>query len=208
AGDRFAACAAAALGRGTTAADAVSEAVEAASRFVAAGGAGATTTVGPMTGALPMGLREGAVEVAQRIRRSGGRVVAAGGCFDVLHAGHVSLLRRARALGDGLIVCVNSDAAIRRLKGPERPLTPLHDRVRVLTALECVDAVAVFDDPTPSGLLDRLRPDVWVKGGDYAITSLPEAPVVADYGGEVVLLPLLPGRSTTGLVTAMRTTGD
>ncbi|SJZ37456.1 rfaE bifunctional protein, domain II [Marinactinospora thermotolerans DSM 45154] len=207
AGDRFASCAAAALGDGADTAAVVGEAVEAASRFVAAGGAGAATTVGPMTGALPMGLSEGAVEVAERIRRAGGRVIAAGGCFDVLHAGHVSLLRRARALGDCLIVCINGDAAIRRLKGPDRPLTPLHDRIRVLTALECVDAVAVFDDPTPSALLERLRPDVWVKGGDYAITSLPEAPVVSGYGGEVVLLPLLPGRSTTGLVTAMRATG-
>jgi rfaE bifunctional protein nucleotidyltransferase chain/domain len=206
AGDRFAACVAGALRRGAAVPDAVAEGVQAASRFVAHGAAGSAAALGPMAGALPLGLGESAGELVERVRRSGGRVVAAGGCFDVLHAGHVSLLRRARSLGDCLVVCVNGDATVRARKGPDRPLNAVQDRVRVLSALDCVDAVTVFDEPTPAEVIDRLRPDVWVKGGDYAAGDLPEAGVVAGYGGEITILPLLPGHSTTGLVAAMRST--
>ncbi|RCV47853.1 D-glycero-beta-D-manno-heptose 1-phosphate adenylyltransferase [Marinitenerispora sediminis] len=208
AGDRFAAAVLEALAAGAATGSAVAGAVRAASRFVAEGGAGAAAERGPAGATLPLGLADGPAELAERVRAAGGTVVAAGGCFDVLHAGHVSLLRRARALGDCLLVCVNSDAAIRRLKGPDRPIMAQEDRIRVLSALDCVDAVAVFDEPTPAEILGRLRPDVWVKGGDYAVDDLPEAPVVAGYGGEVVLLPLLPGRSTTRLVAEMRAASD
>ncbi|MDA8369760.1 MAG: PfkB family carbohydrate kinase [Nocardiopsaceae bacterium] len=208
AGDRFAACAAGALRRGAAVAEAVAEAVQAASRFVAHGAAGSTAAAGPMAGALPLGLGESADELAERVRRSGGRIVAAGGCFDVLHAGHVSLLRRARSMGDCLIVCVNSDATVRNHKGPDRPVTSVGDRVRVLSALDCVDAVAVFEEPTPDAVIGRIRPHVWVKGGDYSVCDLPEAATVAECGGEVVIVPLLPGRSTTGLVAGMRALRD
>ena len=109
-----------------------------------------------------------AVEVAELTRASGGRLIATGGCFDLLHAGHVSLLRRARALGDALVVCVNSDDSVRRLKGPHSPVVDALDRVEVLRALSCVDAVLVFDEDTPARAIELLRPDVWVKGGDYA----------------------------------------
>ncbi|MFD0889259.1 D-glycero-beta-D-manno-heptose 1-phosphate adenylyltransferase, partial [Streptosporangium algeriense] len=139
------------------------------------------------------------------VRTSGGRLVATGGCFDLLHAGHVSLLRRARALGDALVVCVNSDASVRRLKGPGRPVIVQQDRVEVLRALECVDAVVVFDEDTPSELIERLRPEVWVKGGDYTEADLSEADTVRRCGGDVVILPTVPGYSTTGLITALRT---
>ena len=127
-------------------------------------------------------------------------MVATGGCFDLLHAGHVGLLERAARIGDCLIVCVNSDASLARLKGPGRPLTPLADRMRVLAALGSVDAVVAFDEDTPERLLEALRPDVWVKGGDYAPEDLPEAEVVARWGGRVAVVPFLEGRSSTHLI--------
>jgi rfaE bifunctional protein nucleotidyltransferase chain/domain len=150
-----------------------------------------------------------AVEVIAGVRRAGGVVVATGGCFDLLHAGHVATLRAARGLGDCLVVCVNSDDSVRRLKGASRPLVPATDRVRVLQALECVDAVVVFDEDTPVEVLRVLRPDVWAKGGDYAGSHVPEADVLAEWGGQAVVLPYLEGRSTTRLVqTAVRTTAE
>ncbi|MGV9644215.1 D-glycero-beta-D-manno-heptose 1-phosphate adenylyltransferase, partial [Streptomyces sp. NPDC003514] len=133
------------------------------------------------------------------VAAAGGTVVAAGGCFDLLHAGHVALLQAARRTGDCLVVCVNSDASVRRRKGSGRPLVPEADRIRVLRALECVDAVAVFDEDTPERLLAELRPHIWAKGGDYAMTRLPEAALVESWGGQVVLFPYLDGRSTTGI---------
>ncbi|WP_174548280.1 D-glycero-beta-D-manno-heptose 1-phosphate adenylyltransferase, partial [Nocardiopsis dassonvillei] len=135
------------------------------------------------------------------------RVVATGGCFDVLHAGHVDLLRRARALGDRLVVLLNSDASVRALKGSGRPVVAEQDRARVLGALDCVDEVVVFDEDTPVRALEELRPDVWVKGGDYEVEDLPETPVVRRAGGEVVTVPLVPGHSTTGLITRIRGRG-
>jgi len=135
--------------------------------------------------------------LARTVRKNGGTVVATGGCFDLLHAGHVGLLQAARRTGDCLVVCLNSDASVRRRKGPGRPINPLSDRIRVLRALECVDAVAVFDEDTPEELLKRLRPDVWVKGGDYALADLPEAALVESWGGQAVLLPYLDGRSSS-----------
>jgi rfaE bifunctional protein nucleotidyltransferase chain/domain len=130
-------------------------------------------------------------------------VVATGGCFDLLHAGHVSLLQAARSLGDCLIVCLNSDASVRRLKGDGRPLNHIADRVSVLAALGCVDAVAVFGEDTPCAVLDRIRPDIWVKGGDYDGRDLPEAAVLEKWGGMAVTVPYLDGRSTTRLHTAI-----
>jgi rfaE bifunctional protein nucleotidyltransferase chain/domain len=139
--------------------------------------------------------------VLARVRAAHGTVVAAGGCFDLLHAGHVGLLEAARRLGDCLVVCVNSDASVRRRKGAGRPVTPLDDRVRVLRALGCVDAVAVFDEDTPERLLTELRPDIWVKGGDYSGADLPEAALLQEWGGQAILLPYLDGRSSTRLMT-------
>jgi len=141
-----------------------------------------------------------AEEVAAAVRARSGTVVATGGCFDLLHAGHVATLRAARSLGDCLIVCLNSDGSMRRLKGPDRPLVPEADRAAVLAALGCVDAVVVFEERTPEAVLDRLRPDVFAKGGDYALSDLPEAALLASWGGQAVVLPYLPGRSTTNLM--------
>ncbi|MCU1606249.1 MAG: hldE, partial [Modestobacter sp.] len=140
-----------------------------------------------------------------RVRAAGGTVVATGGCFDLLHAGHVATLRAARGLGDCLVVCINSDDSVRRLKGPSRPVVGAPDRTRVLEALEFVDAVVVFDEDTPAQVLERLRPDVWAKGGDYAGADLPETAVLRRWGGQAVVLPYLDGHSTTALVERSRT---
>ena len=201
AGDRFASAAATALGSGMVTEEAVRVAVHAASAYVAAGGAAALAWR-PSPTAVPAGGGPGADPgaVIDAVRARGGVVAATGGCFDLLHAGHVSTLRAARSLGDCLIVCLNSDDSIRRLKGPSRPLVPAADRARVLQELTCVDAVAVFDEDTPETMLRRLRPDVWAKGGDYAGTELPEAAVLRSWGGQAVVLPYLEGRSTSSLV--------
>jgi rfaE bifunctional protein nucleotidyltransferase chain/domain/rfaE bifunctional protein kinase chain/domain len=203
AGDRFSAAAATALLRGLDLTRATAAAVTAASEFVAAGGAGA---VGEMTRNAPSAQEpEDAFALAERIRRDGGTLVATGGCFDLLHPGHVSLLRRARAMGDALIVCLNSDRSIRELKGPGRPILPEADRAKLLRALAAVDAVTVFDEPTPDRVLDRLRPHIWVKGGDYEGLPLPEAHTVRRHGGEIVTVPTVDGYSTTKLISAMNT---
>ncbi|HEX3623619.1 MAG TPA: PfkB family carbohydrate kinase [Acidimicrobiales bacterium] len=200
AGDRFAAAATTALADGALPSEAVEVAVAAASAFVGAGGAsaalalaGAAVDRAPATGEAP------ARALIDRIRSAGGTVVAAGGCFDLLHAGHVSLLAAARSLGDCLVVCLNSDASVRRQKGAGRPYVNEADRAAVLLALGCVDGVAVFDEDTPLALLDRLRPDVFAKGADYAVADLPEAALLAGWGGQAVVLPYLGGRSTSGL---------
>ncbi|MDQ4096619.1 MAG: adenylyltransferase/cytidyltransferase family protein, partial [Actinomycetota bacterium] len=200
AGDRFATSAAGLLAGGALVSEAVVGAVAAASRFVAAGGAGAVVERAEAR-VQPIGDPPDAHALAAEVRARGGTVVATGGCFDVLHAGHVGMIKAARALGDCLIVCLNSDASVRRLKGPGRPRAPQADRAAVLLALECIDAVAVFDEPTPVEILERLRPHVWVKGGDYAGADLPEAPVLAQWGGQAVVVPYLEGRSTTRLLT-------
>jgi rfaE bifunctional protein nucleotidyltransferase chain/domain len=209
AGDRFAAALAAALARGTVLSEAVTQAVVAASAFVAAGGAGGWR---PGGGAeppqpTPIGL-EAARAVANAVRLRGGTVVATGGCFDLLHVGHLSTLRAARKLGDCLIVCLNSDASVRALKGPTRPVVTVSDRARLVAALDCVDAVVTFDEPTPDEVLLQLRPDIWVKGGDYFLDgpdgrpALPEAELVRSWGGQSVVVPYLSGRSTTQLIAA------
>jgi len=136
--------------------------------------------------------------------RRGKRLVFTNGVFDVLHVGHVRYLAQARALGDLLIVGMNDDASVRGLgKGADRPIHPLEDRAEVLAALRCVEAVVAFSEPTPEQLIDALRPEVHVKGGDYREQDLPEAALVRSYGGEVVILPLVPGRSTTNILRTL-----
>lgn len=134
-------------------------------------------------------------------------IVFTNGCFDVLHFGHTSYLRQARDLGDRLVVAMNSDASVRRLKGPDRPVNGEADRAAVVAALECVDYVTIFDDDTPIPLLRELRPDVYVKGGDYSPEMLAETEVVRAYGGEVRMVDYVPAHSTTELVDRIRT-GD
>ena len=203
AGDRFASRAALALGEGTDPLEAAAAAVLSASAFVAAGGAAAAL------GAAEEEVLEEALEApaadrlpacVSRVRTRGGTVVATGGCFDLLHAGHVHTLEAARRLGDCLVVCLNSDASVARLKGPDRPLVSQADRAAVLRALGCVGAVLIFDEDTPEAVLRRLRPNVWAKGGDYADGELPEARALEEWGGQTVLLPYVEGQSTTRLI--------
>jgi rfaE bifunctional protein nucleotidyltransferase chain/domain/rfaE bifunctional protein kinase chain/domain len=195
AGDRFSTALLLALHAGALPSEAVKVAVQQASDFVAAGGAGAA-----QDGESPARTGISALALAEQVHRSGGRVVATGGCFDVLHAGHVAMLQSARSLGECLIVCVNSDESVHRLKGDGRPVVGQEDRVNVLRALACVDAVVLFDEDTPAQIISEIRPDIWAKGGDYSENSMPEAAAVASWGGQAVVLPYLEGRSTTRLL--------
>jgi rfaE bifunctional protein nucleotidyltransferase chain/domain len=136
--------------------------------------------------------------------RQSARVVFTNGVFDLLHPGHVDVLVAARACGDALIVGVNSDASVRRLKGPDRPVRSEAERAYVLAALEAVDAVAVFDQDTPIELVRLLQPDVIVKGGDYSPDTVVGAADVRARGGEVVIVPLTPGHSTTSTIERLR----
>jgi D-beta-D-heptose 7-phosphate kinase/D-beta-D-heptose 1-phosphate adenosyltransferase len=205
AGDRFAASLAVALAAGRPLTASVEDAVGQAAAFLAAGGVASLRQ-----DAAPVQLRGPGVDamrVAAQARDAGGTVVATGGCFDLLHAGHARTLAAARKLGDCLIVCLNSDASVRGLKGEERPIMNQEDRAELLLALECVDAVLVFDESTPETALERLRPDIWVKGGDYTADQLPEARLLQSWGGQTVTVPYYPARSTTGLAAALAKVG-
>lgn len=208
AGDSFAAAAVVALAGGAVAQEAVVAGVETASRFVASGAAARWDTREPEEVEQRTGTvadpAEDPFELARKVRRAGGTVVAAGGCFDLLHAGHIGLLQDARRLGDCLIVCLNSDASARALKGPGRPIVSECDRTTVLLGLGCVDAVARFDEPTPDAVLDRLRPHVFVKGADYGPGPLREQAMLDCWGGQCILLPYRDGHSTTALVERSR----
>jgi D-glycero-beta-D-manno-heptose 1-phosphate adenylyltransferase len=144
-----------------------------------------------------------------RWRTEGKTVVWTNGCFDLLHVGHVRGFQEARRLGDVLVVGVNSDASVRKLKGPGRPIVPAVERAEVLAALGCVDRVLVFEEDTPEEVLSRLQPDVHCKGADYAPPStrpIPEAEVVRSYGGRIAFLTFTPGVSTTDIVRRIEQT--
>jgi rfaE bifunctional protein nucleotidyltransferase chain/domain len=140
----------------------------------------------------------------QRLRERGQRVVFTNGCFDLLHTGHVQLLESARREGDFLIVGLNSDASVRGNKGPSRPVIPEHERAETLLALESVDRVLIYDDPTPLRLIEALLPDVLVKGADWALDAIVGREAVEGAGGRVVRVEIVPGRSTSALVQRIR----
>ena len=127
-------------------------------------------------------------EFCQILRDGGQRVVFTNGCFDILHAGHVRYLSKARSFGDCLVLGLNSDASVRRIKGPARPINNEQDRAEVVGALGCVDYVVIFDEPTAEELITKVHPDVYVKGGDYTLETLPEGQIVQKYGGRVELV--------------------
>ena len=145
-------------------------------------------------------------DLGERLRVAGQHVVFTNGHFDLLHVGHLRYLQAARALGDALVVGVNDDAVTAARKGPDRPILPEDERAELLAGLACVDYVIIFHEPTAEFAVALLRPDVYVKGGDYAPggAELPEARIVASYGGETVILPLTSGRSTSSIVARMR----
>jgi D-beta-D-heptose 7-phosphate kinase/D-beta-D-heptose 1-phosphate adenosyltransferase len=139
-----------------------------------------------------------------RQKRNGRRIVFTNGCFDLLHPGHIGSLEQARALGDALIVGLNSDAGVRQLKGAGRPVLPERERAEILCALECVDAVVIFDEPTPREIISRLLPDVLVKGGDWPGDQIVGREEVEAAGGRVVSIPVVPGYSTTTMLRKIR----
>ena len=146
--------------------------------------------------------------VASTLRRAHRKIVFTNGCFDLLHPGHIRLLTEARKRGDLLVVGLNSDASVRRLKGPERPILSEHDRAQVLGGLDAVDFVVLFEEETPERLIELVRPDVLVKGGDYTEATVVGAPFVRSYGGRVELIPLVAGSSTTSMLTRAKGSGE
>jgi D-beta-D-heptose 7-phosphate kinase/D-beta-D-heptose 1-phosphate adenosyltransferase len=208
-GDTFVATLALALASGASTPEAAELASTAAAIVVGKPGT-ATCSADDLIGALSVGGKrlDGPEELRRRAdayRAQGRRIVFTNGCFDILHRGHVTYLDRAKGLGDVLIVAVNSDASVRRLKGEDRPINGLDDRLLVLEALSCVDNVVAFDTDTPEPLIEAVRPDVFAKGGDYSRESLPEAALVERLGGSVQILPLVDDRSTTGIIRRART---
>jgi rfaE bifunctional protein nucleotidyltransferase chain/domain len=132
------------------------------------------------------------------------RIALTNGCFDLLHIGHIRSLEHAASLADVLVVGLNSDDSVRALKGPGRPLVSADERAELIAALDCVDLVTVFSQATAEKLVEAVRPDVYVKGGDYVKSSLPEAAIVRSYGGQIALAPLVPGLSTTSILDRLR----
>jgi D-beta-D-heptose 7-phosphate kinase/D-beta-D-heptose 1-phosphate adenosyltransferase len=205
AGDTFTADYTAALAAGVPAAAAMVVAQAAADVVVTQDGT-AVCSSGALTARLAARDRGGLLThrdllaILAEYRRHGRRIVFTNGCFDVLHRGHVAYLRQAKALGDVLIVALNSDDSVSRLKGPDRPVNPLEDRAGVVGAIECVDLVTAFEQDTPAELIEAVRPDVYTKGGDYTPQMLPETPIVERLGGEVRVLDYLSDHSTTAIV--------
>ena len=146
--------------------------------------------------------------ISSELRKSGKKVVFTNGCFDILHAGHVNILQRSKALGDVLMLGLNTDASVRKLKGKERPIISERERAELLAALEVVDYVTFFDEDTPVNIVKKIRPSIHVKGGDYQRKDLPEARVVEKYGGKVVILPFVKGFSTTSILNRIKNNHD
>ncbi|BEU88354.1 D-glycero-beta-D-manno-heptose 1-phosphate adenylyltransferase [Selenomonas sp. TAMA-11512] len=144
---------------------------------------------------------------AATLKEAGAKVVFTNGCFDIVHAGHVRYLAAARALGDCLILGLNSDASVKRLKGESRPVNTELDRAEVVGALKSVDYVVLFEEDTAETLISKVRPNIYAKGGDYTRETLPEAKIVESYGGEVAFIDLVPGKSTTSIISAIERCG-
>jgi D-glycero-beta-D-manno-heptose 1-phosphate adenylyltransferase len=153
---------------------------------------------------------EAALAWRERLCQAGRHVVVTNGCFDLLHPGHVDYLNRSRNLGDALLVAINSDASLRRLKGPERPIFPEDHRTLMLGSLAAVDVVLVFDTPDCVELLRQLRPDTYVKGGDYTADTINQAEraALAEVGARLAFLPFLPGYSSSALLARLRRLSD
>lgn len=138
--------------------------------------------------------------IIENLKADGKTIVFTNGCFDILHAGHVRYLQAAKELGDCLILGLNSDQSVRNIKGPTRPINNQDDRAEVLSALSSVDYVVIFEEETAQGLVEKIRPAIYVKGGDYNVKDLPEAAIVASYGGETILIPEVPGKSSSNII--------
>jgi rfaE bifunctional protein nucleotidyltransferase chain/domain len=144
------------------------------------------------------------LQALEACRKADQRVVTTNGCFDVLHVGHLRYLQAARETGDLLVVLLNSDDSVKRLKGPSRPIVPEAERAEMLAGLACVDFVTVFSDDTPMATLEQIRPDIHVKGADYSAETLPEAKLLESLGTQLAFIPMVEGRSTTNLIQRIR----
>lgn len=211
AGDAFAVACTCTLASGGTVADSVGAAVAAATDFVRSGGAAAVGVAArpgqglDLSDTAPGPLRAvSGAPTARLMTEPTNAVVATSGCFDLLHAGHVAMLQQARGLGDRLVVLLNSDGSVRRLKGRDRPIQSDTDRAAVLRSLAAVDEVRIFEEDTPLNALEQLKPDIFVKGGDYVAADLPEAALLAHWGGVTVTVPYLSGRSTSQLTKLLQ----
>jgi len=156
-----------------------------------------------MTNADKIVSKEKAAELVDKWKQSG-EVVFTNGCFDILHLGHIDYLEKAKQLGSKLVVGLNTDASVKRLKGPDRPLNNEYARARMLAALACTDAVILFDEPTPLELITDIKPDVLVKGSDYTIDTIVGADIVIENGGSVKTIDLVNGYSTTGIIEKIK----
>ena len=139
-------------------------------------------------------------EIVTSLKAKGKKIVFTNGCFDILHVGHVRYLKEAKALGDILILGLNSDYSVKSLKGSNRPINNESDRAEVLSALKAIDYVVIFDEKTAENIVGEVKPDIYAKGGDYSIDTLPEAKIVAEHGGKTVLLQLVDGKSSTNII--------
>lgn len=142
------------------------------------------------------------------LKKGGQKIVFTNGCFDIVHAGHIAYLEAARACGDVLILGLNTDKSVRENKGPARPINNEIDRARVVGALKAVDYVVLFGEKTAEAIIKKVKPDVYVKGADYTLATLPEAKIVQEYGGRVEFIPIVAGRSTTGVIEKIKTFGQ
>lgn len=143
-------------------------------------------------------------QIIAKLRKQGKKIVFTNGCFDILHIGHIRYLRKSKSFGDILVIGLNSDKSVKKLKGKNRPIFSQDIRAEILSALEFVDFVVIFNDDTPEKIIKTLKPDIHVKGGDYEINELPEAKLVKNYGGKVKIVKFIPGFSTTGIIKKTR----
>jgi rfaE bifunctional protein nucleotidyltransferase chain/domain len=143
------------------------------------------------------------INLIEELRKNNLKIVFTNGCFDILHKGHVKYLSEAKKFGDVLIVGINSDSSIKKIKGNKRPIIPLESRIEVLDAVNSVDFVIPFEEETPLELISVIKPDIHVKGGDYTIESLPESKLILEYGGEIKIMTLVNGYSTTNIVNSI-----
>ncbi len=144
--------------------------------------------------------RKNIAKLVQDLKSQGRTIVTTNGCFDILHVGHVRYLQATKAFADVMIVCLNSDVSVKKIKGPDRPINNENDRAEILCALECVDYVVLFDESSPVDLLCEIKPDVYTKGADYTIETLPEAKPVMQNGGRVEFISFVEGKSTTNVI--------
>ena len=148
--------------------------------------------------------RKDIAQFCEILRKGGQKIVFTNGCFDILHAGHVTYLEAAKAQGDVLVLGLNTDESVRRLKGPERPINNELDRAKVVGALQAVDYVVLFGEQTAEAVIAEVKPDIYVKGGDYTLETLPEAKIVQSYGGKVAFIDMVEGHSTTNIINKIK----